>query len=598
MSGSAAHRASRAATFSGVLDLDGAAALDVLVGEKAAALGRARRRGLPVLPGFVVAAQDGSRLVAAFAGLCASQGPHAAALALMEAAARVDLSRTVEAARRLGPRLAVRSSSGVEGDPALAGAFSSYLDVEPEEVPTAVAGCWASVFKPAVLDHCARTGRSLADVCPAALVQPMVDPQGGGIARVRRAHGDRRSSSLVVEVLGVRGSPAPLLAGWSRAEVLPEEWVRGVEDLARDAGGGAPVTVEWAVVEDRPLLLQVRPEPCGTEVAPDASGHRSPASGAPSAPARRAGGREGRTRPAVGAGGAPRGVPPVEPAVARAVARFGGPLGDELVLPWMLASPPADAWASARHARRVAGDAGPPADLPGAALLARFDRTAEVALALVAAATARGADDAPEEAARLLGRLAAGDLGALAALRAVPASDQLRVLDGFGICARVLRASGALAHEAQFWALSAEEARARLRAGVGAGWHAQRLRSWRWQPLLQSAVARWGRSMRGEGAAPGRAAGRGRRLTSAADLRRVAPGDVVVLEHPFPQAAPALWVASGVVAESGSGAAHLVDVARSVRVPAVVAAGSVAAEEEGTLVLVDGDRGEVIVLAP
>ncbi len=564
-----------------LVDLDAAGALGSIVGAKAAALGRARRRGLPVLPGFVVPADDGRELVASLVASVRTAGPHAAALALMEAARAIDLGPAVRAAGRFGPRLAVRSSSVAEDDPAWAGAFTSFLDVQPDELPTAVAGCWASALTPAVLERCARTGARPADVCPAVLVQPMVEPQAGGIARV--------SADADVHVVGVRGSPAPLLAGWSTGDALPAAWVRAVADLARRAGEGAPVTVEWAIVDDAPVLLQVRRD--GME-GPDRGQPRPPAAA---------------TLPEGAAASA------VAPTLARAVARFGGPLGDELVLPWLLGCLSEDRAAVTRGAvvtRGAAeragsrGPAGPAhsADPGGAGdLLGRFDRTVEAARSLVAEATGTAGAPASEvaaAAARLTGRVAAGDLDVLGRVRPVPEAERTRVLEGFDACGRGLRESGALAHEEQLWALSVEEVRSRLVRPEAAGWHAHRFRSLRWQPLVQASVGHWGRAVKGEAAAPGRAAGWCRRLASGADLRQVVPGDVVVLERPFPQAAPALWVASAVVAESGSPAAHLVDVARARRVPAVGGTGPLAVASAGSLMLVDGDGGDVRVLGP
>ena len=558
-----------------LVDLDAAGALGSIVGAKAAALGRARRRGLPVLPGFVVPADDGRELVASLVASVRTAGPHAAALALMEAARAIDLGPAVRAAGRLGSRLAVRSSSVVEDDPAWAGAFTSFLDVQPDELPTAVAGCWASALTPPVLERCARTGARPADVCPAVLVQPMVEPQAGGIARV--------GADADVHVVGVRGSPAPLLAGWSTGDALPPAWVRAVADLARRAGEGVPVTVEWAIVDDAPVLLQVRRD-----------GMEGPDRGQPHAPV---------------AAALPEGAAAsaVTPRVARAVARFGGPLGDELVLPWLLGCLPEDGagetWGAGERAgsRGPGGPAGSAGPGGGGDLLGSFDRTVEAARSLVAEAMGTAgapAADVAAAAARLTGRVAAGDLDVLGRVRRVPLAEQARVLEGIDACGRGLREAGALAHGEQLWALSVEEVRSRLVRPEAAGWHAHRFRSLRWQPLVQASVGRWGRAVRGEAAAPGRAAGWGRRLASGADLRQVVPGDVVVLERPFPQAAPALWVASAVVAESGSPAAHLVDVARARRVPAVVGTGPLALGGAGSLVLVDGDGGDVHVLGP
>lgn len=565
--------------------------LETTVGAKAAALGRARRRGLPVLPGFVVPARTGRALVASVLDSSPTAGPHAVALAVMEAARRVDLTLAELAAHQLGACLVVRSSSAVEADPLWSGAFSSFLDVAPGELPTAVAGCWASTVMPAVLDRCGRTGTRPEDVCPAVLVQPMVEPEAGGIARMTLVPDGTESGRAVVEVVGVRGSPAPLLAGWSPAEPLPPEWVRAAEDLVRRAGDGLPATVEWAVVDGAVVLLQVRQDPKPAR-------HPLVAGGRPKARVR------ARARGLLDRGAAS----PVAPALSRALARYGGPLGDELVLPWVLASLAAD---GGRTAGRVAtGAGGHEAAGCGSEqdLVAGFDRTVEAARVLVARATAptgttgttgttAAGHGAPAVAVRLLERLAVGDLGVLESLHAVPAGDRARVLSGFEACGRALRAAGVLAHEEQLWALSAAEVRARLARPDAAGWHGHRFRSVRWQPLVQASVAQWGRAFEGEPAAAGRAAGWGRRLATGSDLRTVVPGDVVVVERPFPQAAPSLWVASAVVAESGSPAAHLVEVARSLRVPAVVGAGPVPTGP-GALVLVDGDAGAVHVLDP
>lgn len=68
--------------------------------------------------------------------------------------------------------------------------------------------------------------------------------------------------------------------------------------------------------------------------------------------------------------------------------------------------------------------------------------------------------------------------------------------------------------------------------------------------------------------------------------------------RPLPHLAPLLWGASALVTFGGSGAAHLVEVARSLTVPAVVGCAAehlLAAPDAGTLAAVDGDRGAVAV---
>ncbi|MGH9086524.1 MAG: PEP/pyruvate-binding domain-containing protein, partial [Acidimicrobiales bacterium] len=270
-----------------LVDLDDDRARPELVGAKAGRLAQARRRGLPVLPGFVVLPEPGSDLVAELLPEVDQRGPHAVSLSLMERVPEdVDLSGAVAAAARVGPSLVARSSSVVEDDPVWSGAFSSFLDLQPEQVTTAVAGCWASTLTPSVLELCERTGLEPAAVCPGVLVQSMVEPQASGTATF--APGDGGAT----EIVAVWGSPAPLMAGWAegwRAKVVgdevsglaveagageagagvrrerpldrpfPVQWLRGVADLARDACEGSAAAIEWAVVDDRPVLLQARP---------------------------------------------------------------------------------------------------------------------------------------------------------------------------------------------------------------------------------------------------------------------------------------------------------------------------------------------------
>jgi phosphoenolpyruvate-protein kinase (PTS system EI component) len=84
-------------------------------------------------------------------------------------------------------------------------------------------------------------------------------------------------------------------------------------------------------------------------------------------------------------------------------------------------------------------------------------------------------------------------------------------------------------------------------------------------------------------------------------VRDAAPpaGAVLVTRWPLPHLAPLLWGASALVSFGGSPGAHLVEVARSLAIPAVV--GCAATEHLGhtgrvvPLVAVDGDAGTVAV---
>jgi phosphohistidine swiveling domain-containing protein len=230
------------------------------------------------------------------------------------------------------------------------------------------------------------------------------------------------------------------------------------------------------------------------------------------------------------------------------------------------------------------------------ALREKFDEAVETGTALGAAAIGCSVAELPSTAFQLLGRVAGGALDVLDGLHAVDSTSALGVLSVFDATGRALATTGALAHREQIWGLSAADVRTMLELPSPGRWHGQRHRILRWQPIVQAAIRVQGHRCAGDGVSPGAGAGLARRISSSADLRRVVPGDVVVVRRPSPQLAPALWVAAGLVAESGSGAAHLVEVARSLRVPAVVAVGPFAAADGEDLVLVDGDRQEAAVL--
>ncbi len=583
-----------------VVDLDDGAAATV-VGAKAARLATARRAGLPVLPGIVVLAGPGRRFVQDLLADVPRHGPHAASLALMEAvAAQVEFGDVCARGAALGASLVARSSSSVEDDPRWSGAFSSFLDIGPGQLATAVAGCWASTLTPAVLDLCEHAGAAPDDVCPAVLVQPMVSPDAAGTAT--------SMPGQPVEVIAVWGSPAPLLAGWAEGwhatvqtgvvegpavggppspgyrmqpidRPLPPEWLVAVAELAMAACGGEPAAIEWAIVDGSALLLQARPVVPGAE-ARAAHGE----SGVHTGPSRSDRADDVLLERRLRGGSAGERAA----AVAWSATRYGGPLGDALVLPWLLALD------GAPGAGPDVGAAEPPLEL--GALREQFDDAVEAAMALGAAALGCSVAELPSTAAQLLGRVAGGALDALDDLHAVDATSAIGVLAAFDAAGRALAAAGALAHREQLWGLSAADVRTMLEHPSPGGWHGHRHRILRWQPLVQAAIRVQGRRADGDGVSPGAGAGLARRIGSSVDLRRVVPGDVVVVRRPSPQLAPALWVAAGLVAESGSGAAHLVEVARSLRVPAVVAVGPFAAADGEDLVLVDGDRHEAAVL--
>jgi hypothetical protein len=203
--------------------------------------------------------------------------------------------------------------------------------------------------------------------------------------------------------------------------------------------------------------------------------------------------------------------------------------------------------------------------------------------------------------------------------RPTAAGTLLELLTGVGAA---LARRGALANPAQIWglrpdqvrALLAEPARPALPAPAAFGWHGLRRRTLRWQPFLQATLARFGTAVRAEPASAGATAGLGRRIGRPEDIRALVPGEIAVIEYPHPRFAPVLWTAGALVTEAGSTAAHLMEVARSLRVPALCAAPAMAGAAmaadppmplgaalplaaDGCLLCVDGDNG-VLTIGP
>jgi hypothetical protein len=179
-------------------------------------------------------------------------------------------------AGRLGETLVARSSTILEASGEWSGAFTSYLDVSPDELPRAVTGCWASAFSVASLERQSAAGVSPGSVAMAVLVQPALDPEAGGTAKVE--------DDGTVTVTGVKGSPASLLQGWARgssaflhlaseasvggstpkggggelADLIGAEAVNGIEAVLRRAGAELGANhCEWALEEGKVWLLQL-----------------------------------------------------------------------------------------------------------------------------------------------------------------------------------------------------------------------------------------------------------------------------------------------------------------------------------------------------
>jgi hypothetical protein len=163
---------------------------------------------------------------------------------------------------RLGVVLVARSTTILEASGEWSGAFTSYLDVSPRDIPRAVTGCWASAFSVAALERQTAVGVEPGSFSMAVLVQPALDPEAGGVARLK--------DDGTVMVTGVEGSPAPLLQGWTRGhsghelvEVIGNEATDAISDTlhhAHQATGGN--RCEWALDDGKVWVLQLdRAEP-------------------------------------------------------------------------------------------------------------------------------------------------------------------------------------------------------------------------------------------------------------------------------------------------------------------------------------------------
>jgi hypothetical protein len=118
----------------------------------------------------------------------------------------------------------------------------------------------------------------------------------------------------------------------------------------------------------------------------------------------------------------------------------------------------------------------------------------------------------------------------------------------------------------------------------------------RWQRLLQLALFSNGAARQGDAAAPGVVVGTARLVAPSATGAQLGRSDLALLEQPLSRFAPLLWRVSGIVCFSGNESAHLFEVARSRRLPAVIVHGLSAGERralDGALLLVEGDAGEL-----
>jgi hypothetical protein len=184
---------------------DAAATAPELVGAKAATLARARRDGLPALPGYVVPAAEGAPALRAGCDALRTAGRKTARRAVFSVPVRPELiSELGWAVGQLGGRAIVRSSSVLESDPRWSGAFSSIREIGAGDVAAAARSCWASAFAPDPLDRLEQCGLEPERLGLSLLVQPDLSPDYGGLARIRGSGTDISWTS---------GHPGALLAG-------------------------------------------------------------------------------------------------------------------------------------------------------------------------------------------------------------------------------------------------------------------------------------------------------------------------------------------------------------------------------------------------
>jgi phosphohistidine swiveling domain-containing protein len=469
--------------------------------------------------------------------------------------------RLRDAVADLGGDVIVRSSAGVEAAGEWAGAFSTFTEIGTAEVGTAVRGCWASAFGVDVVERAERIGLDAADVTVAVLIQPRIEPRVAGLARLR---GD----SVDIDV--VKGSPAALMSGWAEGQrivvegdgtiqspadaLLTDDEALALAQLTRLSherlGHGV---VEWAHTGDSLVLLQT----LAVAVA-----------SAPAAPPETLG------------------LPELDDARADHVARlalaFPGGINDDLVFPWALGLrdtsiletevPPLEAeqldLEEARHeayalARQVWGDSAD-AIVERARALLRDLRggTPRTALEAIDGLT----DPDPDRAAELIRRLRrAGNLAA--------ATGQLRSPDDVFGC--------------ELADLETDRRRSPRQSWAGAR---------RWEPFLVGVAQTRGRTVGAVPASPGVGAGRARVVLNAQHPpAKRHPREVIVAPLPVPGLSAMLWDAAALVTVGGSAGAHLIEVARSLGVPAVVGCTELPdlASLGSPLIAVDGDAGLV-----
>jgi len=517
------------------------------VGAKAAALAAARSAGAPVLPGFVVVADASRSHLELGARTLPERGSGGARLVVT--GAPIDFADALVAAGEdLDDRLVARSSTLLESSGEWSGAFTSYVDVTPAELPKAVVGCWASAFSVAALERQEAAGVAPGTFPMSVLVQPALQPEAGGSAELGS---DGRTT-----VNGIKGAPAPLLQGWATGhearydhgwsgdaliEMLGVPNLEAIRHILATTGANR---CEWALT-DRIWALQL-----------------------------------GRARsvpePVVsGRVGSEISARLVE--LARTLVLAPGPLGEVMVLPWALAGIPEVAPTRVAAGSQTAGHS---------RALCR-ELTEEVWGLPFEQAVAATRD--------IMGDLGGPDPGSalsrLRRLRPAEASKSGLLMGSLRALRVELAERGLVVDQEAAWHLDLDSIEAALggrrvmippRVGIG-----------RWEPLVASVILSSSTPRGGTPASPG--VGVGRRA-HVADVygRQTHRRNTITAPQPIPNLASLLWDAAALVTATGSPAAHLFEAARALRVPAVCGIDLGPARAE--VVAVDGHHGMVATL--
>jgi pyruvate,water dikinase len=250
-----------------------------LAGGKGASLAAMTQAGLPVPPGFTVAACVLERSVDAERLRELARAEHFAEAQGLVGFAKPPREEIAAAYERLGGRVAVRSSATAEDseEASFAGQQDTYLGVEgAAAVCEHVVRCWASFFSERALFYRKHKG-SLDDLAMAVVVQRMVEAEKAGVMFTADPVQRRRDQMLIEAVFGlgeqlVSGEVTPDhyivdREGRIKREHLASAGTLHAEELAQlaelgrrlEEHFGGPQDVEWAIADGKVYLLQSRP---------------------------------------------------------------------------------------------------------------------------------------------------------------------------------------------------------------------------------------------------------------------------------------------------------------------------------------------------